>query len=330
MLLSLAERVPVLCFGGKGGVGKTTVAAATALALSERGRRVLLVSTDPAHNLGHVWERRIGPDPVTVLPGLQAMELDPQGVVEQHLAETTRLLQRLMPVHLSGQVARHMALARDAPGMAEAALLERIAGLVAGRPAGEHLIFDTAPTGHTLQLLAMPELMAAWIDGLIRQRDRAEGLGKRLQRLVSDRSAGASVFGDVPGPGSDRNTEIRVVLDRRRSLLAGLRRALTDAATTAFVIVLTAERLPVKETIELHGRLRDLNVPAGGLVINKRIPAGLGAFMDNRRRLETECLAELSAELPNIPVVELPLAETDIVGCDALATVAAELASRDG
>jgi arsenite/tail-anchored protein-transporting ATPase len=131
MLLSLAERVPVVCFGGKGGVGKTTVAAATALALSERGRRVLLVSTDPAHNLGHVWERRIGPDPVTALPGLQAMELDPQGVVEQHLAETTRLLQRLMPAHLAGQVARHMALARDAPGMAEAALLERIAALAA-------------------------------------------------------------------------------------------------------------------------------------------------------------------------------------------------------
>jgi arsenite/tail-anchored protein-transporting ATPase len=330
MLLSLAERVPVLCFGGKGGVGKTTVAAATALALSERGRRVLLVSTDPAHNLGHVWERRIGPDPVTVLPGLRAVELDPHGVVEQHLAQTTRLLQRLMPVHLSGQVARHMALARDAPGMAEAALLERIAALVAAREDGEHLIFDTAPTGHTLQLLAMPELMAAWTDGLIQQRERAEGLRDRLKRLVSDRSVGASVFGDVPGHGADRNTEIRAVLDRRRARLTGLRRALTDAATTAFVIVLTAERLPVRETIELHRRLRELSVPIGALVINKRIPPGLGAFMDNRRRLESACVAELSAELPDTAALELTMAESDIVGRDALRAIAAELAVWDG
>ena len=78
MLLTLAARRRVLFFSGKGGVGKTTVAAATALAQAEAGRRVLLVSTDPAHNLGHLWQREVGPQPVRLAPGLDGLELDPE------------------------------------------------------------------------------------------------------------------------------------------------------------------------------------------------------------------------------------------------------------
>ncbi|MFO7340716.1 MAG: ArsA family ATPase, partial [Lysobacteraceae bacterium] len=174
MLLRLAAARRVLFVGGKGGVGKTTVASAVAHAQARAGRRVLLASTDPAHNLGHVWQRRIGAEPVRLLDGLDAVEIDPQATVEAHLAQVGDALRRLMPPHLAGEVDRHLALSRDAPGVHEAALLERIARLLQdGLAAYDLLVFDTAPSGHTARLMALPEMMAAWTDGLLRRQERS-------------------------------------------------------------------------------------------------------------------------------------------------------------
>src|SRR5690554_5163402 len=143
MLLELARSRSILFFGGKGGVGKTTVSAATALAMADQGKRVLLVSTDPAHNLGHLFERSIGPRPVKLAPGLDGLELDPEQTVSQHLDEVSAALRRMMPAHLSAEVDKHMELSRDAPGMQEAAILERIAEVVEQSTDYDLVIFDT-------------------------------------------------------------------------------------------------------------------------------------------------------------------------------------------
>src|SRR5699024_4257258 len=95
MLLSLAAERRVLFLGGKGGVGKTTVASALALAASRQGRRALVVSTDPAHNLGHLWGRRIGDRPTRLAENLQGLEIDPDATTDRHLADVGRTLKRL-------------------------------------------------------------------------------------------------------------------------------------------------------------------------------------------------------------------------------------------
>lgn len=130
MLLELARSKSILFFGGKGGVGKTTVSAATALAMAMEGKRVLLVSTDPAHNLGHLFNREIGPRPVRLASNLDGMELDPEQTVNEHLDEVSGSLRKLMAPHLAGEVDKHIELSRDAPGMQEAAIMERIAEVV--------------------------------------------------------------------------------------------------------------------------------------------------------------------------------------------------------
>ena len=130
MLLELARSKKILFFGGKGGVGKTTVSAATALARANDGAKVLLVSTDPAHNLGHLFNRKIGSKPVRLAAGLDGLELDPAETVKLHMEEITNSLHRLMPINLRSEVDKHMALSKDAPGMQEAAILERIAEVV--------------------------------------------------------------------------------------------------------------------------------------------------------------------------------------------------------
>ena len=93
MLLDLAKSKKILFFGGKGGVGKTTVSAATATACANEGARVLLVSTDPAHNLGHLFARKIGSHPIKITAGLDALELDPEETVNVHLKEIASALE---------------------------------------------------------------------------------------------------------------------------------------------------------------------------------------------------------------------------------------------
>jgi arsenite/tail-anchored protein-transporting ATPase len=325
MLLELAGSRRILFFGGKGGVGKTTVSAATAVAMADSGKRVLLVSTDPAHNLGHLFGREIGPTPVRLAEGLDGLELDPERTVDKHLEEVTAALRRMMPAHLGAEIDKHISLSRDAPGMQEAAMLERIAEVVELKREYDLIVFDTAPSGHTARLMALPEMMSAWTEGLIRQREKADSFSAVLQSLSRDSSVGEKAFGDEPArQDDDRNSRIRRLLNRRKQRFAGLRETIADRRQTAFVIVLAAERLPVLETIELNAQLQRAGVDVAALVVNKRLPEGLQGFLAERKTQEEIHLATLSETLAQIPRKDLTLASHDVLGVDALRAFAAD------
>ena len=332
MLLELAATRRVLFVGGKGGVGKTAVASATALAQARAGRRVLVVSTDPAHNLGHLWERPIGDRITPLARNLDGLEVDPAATADAHLAAVGATIRRLMPEHLAAEVDKHMELARDSPGTHESAVLERIAELVDTAPADYDLIvFDTAPSGHTARLMALPEIMSAWTEGLLRRRGRAEKFGAALRGIGDRDSAGESAVGtDRPrDPREERDLEIRRILLRRRKRFEVLRETLVDAARCSFVIVLAAERLPVLETVELHEQLVRAGVSVGALVVNKRSPADAGNFLAERRALEEVHVAALRRALPDVPLVQVPLLPGEVVGQEALERFGDALAQAD-
>ncbi|CAM3053277.1 ArsA family ATPase [Paracoccus nototheniae] len=308
MLLDLLGRRGLIVFGGKGGVGKTTVSASAALALAGRGRRVCLVSTDPAHNLGHLFERAIGPHPVTIAPNLTAIELDPDQAVTDHLAQVGDFLAQVMPRGGRAEIDRHLSRARHAPGMAEAALLDRIAELAAG--IGEtidHLVLDTAPTGHTLTLLALPEMMTAWTDGMIANRVEADRFSARARALATG-SAG----------GDPRSEAIRQTLTRRRARLAGLRDHMTDPARTTFVAVTTPERMPVQETLALGRALDQGGIPLGAIVVN-RIPPNQTPDATAAR------LAPLRQVWPDLPMAQIAQTPSEPTGVAPLQDLALAL-----
>lgn len=325
LLNELSRSVQVLFLGGKGGVGKTSTASALALHRARTGGRVLLVSTDPAHNIGHLWEQEIGDDVVTLFRRaagaaavesaggrLDAVEVDPRRTVKAHVREVGQTLRSMMPEHLHRQVDEHLRMAEESPGTHESALLERIAELVEeSLDSYDLIVFDTAPSGHTARLMALPETMTVWTEGLLARRDRAERFGAAVRALDRD-----------DDPGTERDRRIRAVLTRRRTRFEHLRDVLKDERRCAFVVVLTPERLPVLESVELVSDLQGSGVRVGGLVVNRLSPDDAGDYLARRREQELGHVESLRELLPGMEVQAVPLLPGDVVGAEAVGRLA--------
>lgn len=326
--LPLADR-RVVFVGGKGGVGKTTVAAAVALRLADMGRRALVVSTDPAHSLGDVFAVEIGDRERELAPGLLGLEIDPDAQVDGYLADVKRSMRELVQPSMYHEIDKQVELARTSPGAVEAAMLERVAELMIDE-SGRHdvLVFDTAPTGQTLRLLSLPEIMAAWTDGLLRHRERSDEMASVLGRM---RGGSAPRGGDdlshfdqteEAREGDPRFARLRETLLRRRHIFGRARRLLLDKQSTAFVLVLIPERLPVLETRRAVEALKRFHVPVAGLVVNRVLPEGpLGDFLEQRRGQEREYLEQIERHLRGLPAVRVPLFGRDVGGVEALREV---------
>lgn len=322
----------LLWVGGKGGVGKTTVAAALAVLAARRGRRVLVVSTDPAHSLGDVFDRELGDVPQRLLPNLDAMEIDPDAEVEAHLARVTAQMRRYAAPEMMTELERQMRLTRQSPGTQEAALLERLSRLITD-DAGEWdlIIFDTAPTGHTLRLLTLPEAMAAWTDGLLAHNRKSEELGKVLSHLTPKRGQDvATPFDDPHEDGladlDDKTRDVARTLRDRRRLFHQARRRIENVEETGFMFVLTPERLPILETARAVATLEEARVPVAGTLVNRVIPPEAdGDFLNARREQEATYLERIDEALGHLPRPRLPWLPTDVQGIEVLEQLAERL-----
>ncbi len=287
----------VLFFGGKGGVGKTTCAAAMALAASRAGKRVLLVSTDPAHSTSDIFERQIGPEPQQIAPSLHAMEIDATGESQRYVAGVKAHIAELFGHAILKEANRQIDLAATMPGAEEVALFDRMGTLIRGEDERFNLIiFDTAPTGHTLRLIRMPELMEAWIKALSRSRRAMLGVEQ-----------------------DDKQDPIMITLTERLERLRLLRARLVSGRTTGFVLVLIPERLPIEETARAIEQLDDAGVKVGALVLNRVLPQStVDPFLAARRRQEHVYLTEIDRRFASQNIVRIPQMESDVYGLAAL------------
>ena len=313
----------IIFVGGKGGVGKTTTAGALGLMAADSGRATLLVSTDPAHSLGDVFDTKIGNEETSLSPNLTGLEIDPEAEAESHIATVKMSMKSLVAPKMYGEIDRQLELARHSPGTVEAALLERMADLMSdAKSRFDLLIFDTAPSGHTIRLLSLPEVLSAWSDGMLGHQDRSRRLGELLKVFGRDHSR-EDEFGMIGGskeePDDSRDGRIQDILLTRRRKFHRARALLTDPAVTAFLLVLTAERLPILESRKMLDLLRKFDVPVAGMVVNRLLPPEAdGDFLQERRAQEQAYRDEIDSTFARLQRVHLNLLPHDVHGVETL------------
>lgn len=288
----------MLFLSGKGGVGKTTVAAAVALTAARAGRHTLLISTDPAHNLGDLFGVQLASAGIrNVLPSLDALEVDPDSESRRYLKSVKKNMRRLVRSTMIDEAERQIDLARNAPGATEAALLERVVAiLLEQRCAYDQIVFDTAPTGHTMHLLTLPNMMTIWTNGLLRFR---------AQRIRDH----ARLSGDVTAA----EDPVFNVLRQRHDRLAKAQKLLADSETTGFVFVLIPEAWPIAETRRGIDAVASLGLSVSALVVNQLLPEWVTEpFFCRRLQRQQVYLDRIDGEFANYPQIRLPLLDRDV------------------
>jgi arsenite-transporting ATPase len=303
----------LLFFGGKGGVGKTTCASAVALASSRLGRRVLLVSTDPAHSTSDVFGRALGSSEREIEPGLWGLEVDSDAEAGRYLGDVRDRIERMFSPAVVKAALRQIELAATMPGVADVALFDRLSDIIlAQRSAFDLIIFDTAPTGHTLRLLRMPEAMSTWIDALTDRRRAA--LADATPR--DPEAAGGEA---PPDP-------ILTALERRGRRLREVGDVLRDRRLAAFVLVLVAERLPIEETARAVDALDSAGLHVDALIVNRVLPDELeGEFYRGRLAQERSYRDEIDRRFTRIPRVTVRQFSSDVRSLSDLAEVGRQI-----
>jgi arsenite-transporting ATPase len=299
---------PVMLFSGKGGVGKTTLAAATAVRLARLGSRVLIMSTDPAHSLSDVFTVQLGARPLSLGPNLDAMEVDAKGLftdaIDQSGAEGSTITDLLRMVS-------------ETPGVDEFGAIEVLLQAIQD-PAHDVVILDTAPTGHTLRLLMLPELMDSWIGKILEMKVRLARAGRFLRRLIPG--------GQVPSAD-----ELGRGLEGGRQRMGNLRTLLTDPERAQIVLVTIPEAMGVLETARTMQMLAGHGLPIGTIVVNQLQPDSPGCLHCQRRReihlLELEEMTRLADGLPVRVLESLPWV---VRGQQALSEIGERLWTQDG
>ncbi len=306
----------ILFFGGKGGVGKTTIAAAFALAAARQELRTLLVSTDAAHSTSDLFQVTIGPEPTAVTDHLWALEIDAAREADRYIADVKERIAHVTAPRLADEVRRQIDIARVSPGAEEAAVFDRFTRIMDQLGSRyDRVYFDTAPTGQTLRLLSLPELMTLWIDGLIARRRKLNVLS-RMWRTVSQGSDAADGTTD----------SVLDALEERKKRFARARVLMTDRRRASFVFVLVAERLPLAETKKAVGVLERNGIPIGAIVVNQLLPLDAeGEFVSRRRASAQETLDQVGQKFADYRVLRIPLLERDVVGVEGLMEILAHL-----
>lgn len=290
-----------LFFTGKGGVGKTSLACATAIQLAEQGRKVLIVSTDPASNVAQVFGQRIGNalTAIAAVPNLSALEIDPEAAAQAYRDRIVGPVRGVLP----DEVVRGIEEQLSGACTTEIAAFDEFTALLTDGELTrgfEHIVFDTAPTGHTIRLLQLPGAWSSFLDSS---------------------ANGASCLGPLAG------------LEKQRTQYRAAVAALADAAQTRLVLVARAQASTLREVARTHEELAAIGLARQYLVINGVLPAaaaGDDPLAAAIARREAAALAALPAALRALPTDFTALLPFNLVGLSALRALLAPTADAGG
>ncbi len=302
----------ILLFTGKGGVGKTTCAAATALDAARRGHRTLVLSSDPAHSLADALDRPLGPEPVAVADNLWAQEVDLYYSMQKYWSSMRDLMLSVFRWQGVDRIAAEEMAAL--PGMGEASALLWLDQFYRS---GDYdlIVLDSAPTGETLTLLTLPQVAQWWVSKAFPFQKTAFKLGGLAVRKTT-------------GIPLDRGY---AELDRLFGVLGDMQKVLQDPAVASTRLVMNPERMVIAEARRAYTYLQLYGYGVDAVVVNRIIPPGeAGAVMAKYVEAQAGYLEEIEGSFAPLPILRVPHVGQEVFGLDLLREIGRGLyAERD-
>lgn len=292
----------IIFFGGKGGVGKTTCSASYALYEANRGLKTLLVSTDPAHSTSDIFEIKINDSITNILPNLDAIEINGEKESKKYMDSVRGSLKQIVSPIIVKEINKQIDAASISPGTEEAALFDKMIEIIIEK-ADEYdkIVFDTAPTGHTVRLLSLPELLGAWLDTLIQKRSKSVNL---MSMALKGQKASNKEL---------ENDEVIKVLKRRYDKVLQAKKIMIDNHQLSFIFVINAEKLPIDETVKAINILEKYNITVGGIIVNKLLPDNMqDEFWISKKEQETKYINIIKETFKNKEIYTIPLLKDDM------------------
>ena len=296
----------IIVHTGKGGVGKTSVSAATALRCSELGLRTIVISTDTAHSLGDSLDVQIGPEPVEIRPNLWAQEVDARYSMNKYWGEFQKYMVALFTRRgIEDIVAEEVTIL---PGFEEGAHLLWIDKYMTEKTY-DVLIVDAAPTAETLRLLSLPDVTRWWFERLF-------SIGKGAARFLRP-LAKPLLRTELPNQSAFDTVELLFdTLDKVRGLLA-------DPAISSMRLVINPEKMVIKETQRTYTYLNLYGYVVDAVICNRVLPDTItDPYFAQWRDLQRENMALIGEAFGELPMMRAPMLERDVTGLDMLRRVA--------
>ena len=292
----------IILFTGKGGVGKTSIAAATALRCAESGLRTVVVSTDAAHSLADSLDHPLGPEPTEIAPNLWGQEIDLLYQMEKYWGTVRAYLSSLLSWRgMDDLIAEEVSVL---PGMEELASLLQIVKL---HDDGNHdvIIIDAAPTGETLKLLSFPEMARWYLEKMFPIEKKAFQMSRPLLRSLTDLPIPEDALFDII-EGLIRD------LDRMRGLLS-------DPEKSTVRLVLNPEKMVIKEAQRTYTYLSLYGYPVDAVISNRVIPAAVhDAYFENWKAIQEKYSHAVEEAFSPLPILTVPLMDSEVVGLERL------------
>jgi len=294
----------IIFVGGKGGVGKTTCASSLAWKHSKK-HKTLLVSTDPAHSTRDLFD--IPDEKVEDLyifsENLHIFEIDGDKEVEKYITKIKKQCRQMLSPVILCEIEKQLDITRVSPGAHESAIFEKISQIILENIEYDYIIFDTAPTGHTLRLITFPTSLNIWIESLIKKRRKI----LMLKNMKFDKKKRSD------------NDSILNILESRKNWIFEINKILTDPEKVSFNFVMNAEKLSFLETKRAVQTLDEYGVNIDRIIINRVLPDSSDPFWQKRKEKEKKIIDSIFEEFKEKNLVSIPyFIEEDIKILDAI------------
>jgi len=286
----------IIFYGGKGGVGKTTCSTARSINYANNGLKTLLISTDPAHSISDVLEIKIGNKILNIRENLDCLEIDPEYESEIYINKIRENMRTILSSVIIDDINKQLDAAMISPGTHESALFDKMSEIIIEKYDDyDYIIFDTAPTGHTLRLLTLPELLEGWMSSLIKKRKHIASMKKMINRKT------------------DEKDPVLSILEKRLERIIKIKKILIEGNDLSICFVINAEKLPIEETKKAITLLEKYDLPVDQIIINRILPEEVDdSFWIKKKEQEKGYLNLIEEYFKDKSIIKIPLLDSDM------------------